>query len=121
MIGILAGAAQALGFSTNLWGFIAAHGMIELSVIFICGGAGMQLGWSLVRPGLLTRRTRAGAGDAPGGLPVAWLHPLLVIAGTIEGFISPSELAAEHQAAGLARLGPAALWLPAALRPRTHL
>ncbi len=44
MLGIVAGASQALGFAGNLWGFVAAHGVIELSVIFIAGGAGLQLG-----------------------------------------------------------------------------
>ena len=52
MLGIVAGAAQSLGFATILWGFVAAHGVIELSVIFIAGGAGLQLGWSVIRPGL---------------------------------------------------------------------
>jgi uncharacterized membrane protein SpoIIM required for sporulation len=92
MLGILAGAAQALGFATNLWGFIAAHGTIELSVIFICGGAGMQLGWSLVRPGLLTRRAALVLATRRAAYLLLGCIPLLVIAGTIEGFISPSDL-----------------------------
>jgi len=92
MLGILAGAAQAFGFSTNLWGFVAAHGMIELSVIFICGGAGMQLSWSIVRPGLLTRRAALVLATRRATYLLLGCIPLLVIAGTIEGFISPSGL-----------------------------
>ncbi|NTW03078.1 MAG: stage II sporulation protein M, partial [Oscillochloris sp.] len=38
MLGVVAGAAQRLGFAANLWGFMAAHAVIELSVIFIAGG-----------------------------------------------------------------------------------
>jgi uncharacterized membrane protein SpoIIM required for sporulation len=92
MLGIIAGSAQALGFATNLWGFVAAHGMIELSVIFICGGAGMQLGWSIVRPGLLTRRAALLLATRRAVYLLLGCIPLLVVAGTIEGFISPSDL-----------------------------
>jgi uncharacterized membrane protein SpoIIM required for sporulation len=92
MLGIIAGAAQALGFATNLWGFVAAHGMLELSVIFIAGGAGLQLGWSVVRPGLLTRRAALVLAARRATCLLLGCIPLLVIAGSIEGFISPSEL-----------------------------
>lgn len=92
MLGIVAGAAQALDFGDNLWGFVAAHGMIELSVIFIAGGAGLQLGWSVVRPGLLTRGAALTQAARRAGFLLLGCVPLLVIAGLIEGFISPSGL-----------------------------
>src|SRR6266540_543721 len=92
MLGIVAGAAQSLGFATNLWGFVAAHGVIELSVIFIAGGAGLQLGWSVVRPGLLTRRAALLVAARRAAQLLLGCIPLLVVAGTIEGFISPSAL-----------------------------
>jgi uncharacterized membrane protein SpoIIM required for sporulation len=92
MLGIVAGAAQALGFAPNLWGFVAAHGTIELSVIFIAGGAGLQLGWSVVRPGLLTRRSALAIAARRAAYLLLGCIPLLAIAGTIEGFISPSDL-----------------------------
>ena len=92
MLGIIAGAAQSLGFAPNLWGFVAAHGMIELSVIFIAGGAGLQLGWSVVRPGLLTRRAALVLAARRAAQLLLGCIPLLVVAGTIEGFISPSDL-----------------------------
>ena len=92
MLGIIAGAAHALGFAGNLWSFVAAHGMIELSVIFIAGGAGLQLGWSVVRPGLLTRRAALVLAARRAAQLLLGCIPLLVIAGTIEGFVSPSEL-----------------------------
>jgi uncharacterized membrane protein SpoIIM required for sporulation len=92
MLGVIAGAAQALGFAGNLWGFVAAHGMIELSVIFIAGGAGLQLGWSVIRPGLLTRRTALVLAARRAAQLLLGCVPLLAIAGTIEGFLSPSDL-----------------------------
>jgi uncharacterized membrane protein SpoIIM required for sporulation len=92
MLGIVAGAAQSLGFATNLWGFVAAHGTLELSAIFIAGGAGMQLGWSIIRPGLLTRRAALVRAAQRAALLLLGCIPILVIAGTIEGFLSPSDL-----------------------------
>jgi uncharacterized membrane protein SpoIIM required for sporulation len=92
MLGSVAGAAQRFDFADNLWGFVAAHGTIELSVIFIAGGAGLQLGWSILRPGLLSRRAALVIAARRAVLILAGCAPLLVIAGTIEGFISPSDI-----------------------------
>lgn len=92
LLGTVAGAAQAFDFADNLWGFVAAHGVIELSVIFFAGGAGLQLGWSMLRPGLLTRRAALVVATRRAAQLLIGCVPLLVIAGMIEGFISPSNL-----------------------------
>ncbi|MEI8165404.1 MAG: stage II sporulation protein M [Chloroflexales bacterium] len=91
-LGIVAGAAQRFDFADNLWGFIAAHGVVELSVIFIAGGAGLQLGWAMLRPDLLTRRAALVVAARRALLLILGCVPLLVIAGLIEAFISPSPL-----------------------------
>ena len=92
LLGVVAGAAQAYGFAGNLWGFVAAHGVIELSVIFIAGGAGLQLGWSILRPGLLTRRAALVVAARRAMYLLLGCALLLVVAGLIEGFVSPSDL-----------------------------
>ncbi|MEN9934959.1 MAG: hypothetical protein RLZZ387_1538 [Chloroflexota bacterium] len=92
LLGVVAGAAHAYGFSGKLWGFVAAHGVIELSVIFIAGGAGLQLGWAIVRPGLLTRRASLVVAARRAMHLLVGCAVLLVVAGAIEGFISPSDL-----------------------------
>ncbi|MFO7166648.1 MAG: stage II sporulation protein M [Chloroflexota bacterium] len=92
LLGVIAGAAQAYGFGGNLWGFVAAHGVVELSVIFIAGGAGLQLGWSILRPGLLTRRAALVVAARRAMHLLLGCALLLVVAGLIEGFISPSDL-----------------------------
>lgn len=92
MLGILAGAAQKLGFAGNLWGFIAAHGVMELSIIFLAGGAGLHLGWSILYPGLLTRRAALVAAARRSVVLSGAIVMFLVLAGLIEGFISPSYL-----------------------------
>lgn len=92
LLGSVAGAAQHFDFADNLWGFVAAHGVIELSVIFIAGGAGLQLGWAILRPGLYTRRAALTLAARRAAQLLIGCVPLLVIAGIIEGFISPSDL-----------------------------
>jgi uncharacterized membrane protein SpoIIM required for sporulation len=78
------------GIGFDLTTFVIGHGVIELSVIFMAGGAGLRLGWAILRPGYLSRRAAlAEAGRQSARLLIGCV-PLLVIAGTIEGFISPN-------------------------------
>jgi uncharacterized membrane protein SpoIIM required for sporulation len=91
-LGAIFGLLQAHGLSGGLAEFVVAHGFIELSVIFLAGGCGLYLGDGLIRPGLLSRRE---ALIRRGHLAVRLILgcvPLLILAGLIEGFISPSGL-----------------------------
>jgi len=91
-IGAIFGLLQVHGLGGGLAEFVAAHGFIELSVIFVAGGCGLYMGDGLLRPGLVTR-TRALIERARDSIQVILgCAPLLVIAGVIEGFISPSGL-----------------------------
>lgn len=94
--GLLLGAVAAVfanvGAGTHLWTFVAPHGAVELTAICIAGGAGFLLAEAIVMPG---RRTRARALAENGREAVSLIAGttmLLVIAGVIEGFISPSDL-----------------------------
>jgi uncharacterized membrane protein SpoIIM required for sporulation len=90
LIGGLTGLTAAHGIGFELWTFVIGHGVIELSTIFIAGGAGLMLGWALIHPGLLNRRDALiVAARKAVGLIVACV-PLLIIAGLIEGFLSPN-------------------------------
>ncbi|PDW04415.1 stage II sporulation protein M [Candidatus Viridilinea mediisalina] len=108
-LGIIAGAAHHFDFADNLWGFVAAHGAIELSVIFIAGGAGLQLSWAILRPGLLTRRAALVVAARRALLLILGCVPLLILAGLIEAFISPSALPLAVKYA-VALITGAALW-----------
>lgn len=72
--------------------FVAAHGFIELTVIALAGAAGLAIGRTWLDPGDLPRRAALGrcarqaVTVALGG--AAWL----LIAGVIEGMISPSDV-----------------------------
>jgi uncharacterized membrane protein SpoIIM required for sporulation len=78
--------------SAGLAEFVVAHGFIELSVIFLAGGCGLYLGDGLLRPGLLSRSAALVQRAGIGVRLIFGSAPLLVIAGLIEGFISPSGL-----------------------------
>lgn len=91
MVGTLGAMAAHYGVSDQLWSFIAPHGVIELSVIFMAGGAGLMLGDAVLRPGLLRRRDAVPRAARLSLQLVAGGIPLLMIAGTIEGFFSPSD------------------------------
>ena len=92
MLGTVAGLSAQYGFSGRLWGFIAAHAAIELSVIFFAGGAGLQLAWALVHPGLLSRGAALRMAAQRAIVIMIGCVPLLLLAGTIEAFVSPSGL-----------------------------
>ncbi|HEX3101218.1 MAG TPA: stage II sporulation protein M, partial [Pyrinomonadaceae bacterium] len=42
-------------FGNALASLVVGHGVIELSTIFFCGGAGMMIGYAMINPGDLTR------------------------------------------------------------------
>lgn len=92
MLGTIAGLSQYYGFAGRLWGFVSPHATIELSVIFFSGGAGLQMGYAIVHPGLLTRGAALRVAAERAIVIMIGCVPLLMIAGLIEGFISPSNL-----------------------------
>lgn len=79
-------------FGNALVTFMVGHGVIELSCIFIAAGAGMLIGYSLINPGDLSR----GEALKKNGIKAVKLAIgcacLLVIAGIIEGFLSPASI-----------------------------
>lgn len=91
-IGAVAGLAGNYGLGDDLGAFVSPHGGIELTVIFITGGAGLLLGDAMLRPGLLTRRQSLVQAGQRAIYLVFGCVPLLLIAGTFEGFVSSSGL-----------------------------
>jgi uncharacterized membrane protein SpoIIM required for sporulation len=89
-LGGLFGLTGAYGLAGGLFDFVIAHGVLELSVIVAVGGAGLMMGWALVSPGNRSRVDALVEATRRAFILVIGLAPLLVIAGTIEGNISPS-------------------------------
>ena len=91
MLGVVGAATWRAGMALSLWSFVAPHGVLELPAIFIAGGAGFELTRGLLFPGLLPRReSLVQAGGRASRLILGTL-PLLLIAGAIEGFYSPTD------------------------------
>jgi uncharacterized membrane protein SpoIIM required for sporulation len=79
--------------SADLWSFVAPHGALELPAIFIAGGAGLLLAKGILFPGTLPRRDAIADAGADAVRLMLGVVPILVIAGVIEGFISPTATA----------------------------
>jgi uncharacterized membrane protein SpoIIM required for sporulation len=79
-------------FANELLTFVIGHGVIELSCIFIAGGAGTMIGHSIVAPGELKRIEALKEAGMKTIRLIFGCAFLLVIAGIIEGFVSPSSL-----------------------------
>lgn len=86
--GVFAFTAQ-YGLDDELFKFIIAHGVVELSVICIAGAMGLKLGEALLRPGTMTRQQAFRKATADAGKVLLVAVPFLVLAGLIEGYISP--------------------------------
>lgn len=91
LLGGLTGLTAYYGLAGDLWSFVIGHGIIEFTVIFISGGAGLSLGWAIFRPGLLRRRDALVLAARKAVTLIVGAALLLIVAGLIEGFISPAE------------------------------
>jgi uncharacterized membrane protein SpoIIM required for sporulation len=80
------------GFGNDLVTFMVAHGVIELSCIFIAGGAGLLIGSAMLMPGDLTRGDALRTRGMEAVRLMLGVALLLVVAGIIEGFISPAPI-----------------------------
>src|ERR1041384_4921366 len=80
------------GFGSDLVTFMVGHGVIELSCIFISGGAGLLIGSAMIMPGDMTRADALKTRGMEAVRLMMGVAVLLVVAGTIEGFISPAAI-----------------------------
>lgn len=74
------------------WSFIAPHGVLEILAILIAAAAGLRLGLSLAVPGDRTRIASLRVGAREAVLLVVGTVPMFVVAGAIEGFVTPTYL-----------------------------
>lgn len=92
LLGALGGLALSAGNGTSVLRLVAPHGVLEMSCIVVAGAAGLRLGWAIVDPG---HHSRARAVVREGRLAVEIVlgtMPWLVLAGLVEGFVTPQEL-----------------------------
>ncbi|UKO98962.1 stage II sporulation protein M [Nostoc sp. UHCC 0870] len=94
--GLLIGAIATLVSQNNLaypfWAFVFPHGALELPAIFFAGGAGLLLAKAILFPGKYRPRDALKFYGSQAVQLVFGIVPMLVIAGIIEGFISPNPI-----------------------------
>ncbi|HVG38111.1 MAG TPA: stage II sporulation protein M, partial [Pyrinomonadaceae bacterium] len=94
--GLMIGAVLALtyqaGYGNELVTFMVGHGVIELSCIFMSCGAGLMLGGAILAPGDLSRADALRLRAVEAVHLIIGSALLLVVAGIIEGFVSPAPI-----------------------------
>jgi uncharacterized membrane protein SpoIIM required for sporulation len=92
--GLFFGAVLAMfadyGLASWLLTFVAGHGVLELTAIFIAGAGGLLIGQAMLAPGDLTRRDAIVVNGRLAVQLVGASGCLLLLAGLIEGFLSAS-------------------------------
>jgi uncharacterized membrane protein SpoIIM required for sporulation len=90
ILGAVLGVAAANGNLAQVVRLVVAHGVLELSCIVVAAAAGMRMGWALVDPGRRTRGAALAAQARPAMAVILGTAPWLVVAGLVEGYISPA-------------------------------
>ena len=91
-VGALGGLFVHEGKGAEFFGLILPHGLLELTAIAIAGGAGFRLGWAIIAPGDRTRGEALAEEGRRSVVIVLGLMVCFVVAGLIEGFVTPSGL-----------------------------
>jgi uncharacterized membrane protein SpoIIM required for sporulation len=92
MLGAFAGYMSHVHQNHNFWPAILPHGIVELSAIFISGGAGLALGWAVLVPGRYRRRDALVLAARDTVKLVLGVIALLIFAALVEAFVSHSLL-----------------------------
>jgi uncharacterized membrane protein SpoIIM required for sporulation len=91
--GLMLGAVFAFtaqhGLDGELFGFVVAHGCVEISVMCLSGAAGAAVGEALIRPDSAQRADAFRAAALRSGKLLFACAVLLVGTGLIEGYVSP--------------------------------
>ena len=88
LLGVVGAATWHAGMALSLWSFVAPHGVLELPAIFIAAAAGLEISRGLLFPGRLPRRDSLAQAGGRAARLLLGVIPMLLVAGTIEGFFS---------------------------------
>jgi len=92
--GMMLGTGMAVFHNYHVLGylltFVAGHGVLELTAIFISAGAGFRLAKAMIAPGDRTRKDALIVEGRIAARMIGAVVTLLAIAGTIEGLLSTS-------------------------------
>jgi uncharacterized membrane protein SpoIIM required for sporulation len=94
--GVLFGAITGLsiwaGNGEPFFELVSAHGVLELSCVVVASAAGLRMGWALISPGHRRRGVALAAEARVAVEIVLGTAPWLVLAGLVEGFLTPRGL-----------------------------
>ena len=89
MLGGIFAALLRYQMQGRLFEFIVGHGVLELSIIAVSAGCGLYIGDGLLNPGALTRREALQIRGRASIEVLLYSSAWLVVAGIIEGYVSP--------------------------------
>ena len=91
-IGVAGGLFVHADQAGKFFGLILPHGLLELTAIVIAGAAGLRLGWTVIAPGDRPRGEALAEEGRRAVVIVLGLMLCFIVAGLIEGFVTPSDL-----------------------------
>lgn len=91
-LGFAAGLFAAAGQLPKFWGLVLPHGLLELTAVFVAGGTGLAIGWTVIDPGDRPRGRALAEEGRRAFAVVIGLIGVFAAAGTIEGFVTGSTL-----------------------------
>lgn len=91
-VGTIGGLFVDAGDPGTFFGHIAPHGFLELTAIVITAAAGLRVGWAVLVPGDRRRGDAVAQEGRAAIVLVLGCIPVFVVAGVIEGFVTPAPL-----------------------------
>jgi uncharacterized membrane protein SpoIIM required for sporulation len=111
--GMILGAFMAIhhqaGVGAEAWAWILPHGVTEIGAIILCGGVGLMLGQSVVRPGMLSRADSLRQAGMESARTIVGVGVMLVAAAIIESYLRQSHLSTTARFSFAA--GSAVFWM----------
>jgi uncharacterized membrane protein SpoIIM required for sporulation len=91
-VGLIGGLMATHGRTALFFGLILPHGLLELTAVFVAGGAGLRLFWAWIDPGPIPRRQALGREGRSMVTVALGLIGVLLVSGLVEAFVTPSSL-----------------------------
>ena len=108
-LGAIAAGVSGTPAAGQFWAFVSPHGMIELPALIISATAGLLLGLAIIEPGDLRRGDALRLAGRQAATLMLGVMAFLVVAGLVEGLLSPVMAPVELKFLVAAVLG-AAFW-----------